>query len=101
MVFSGKVAVFKETRVNEAQLKNTTRIVSRKLTELGPGDSFGEMALMHGTPRSASIVAVELTHCIVLTQDTYIRVVQNMHSYQIQGTTDYFTNLPLLQTIPR
>jgi CRP-like cAMP-binding protein len=38
------------------------------LSTMGPGGSFGEMALLDGHPRSASLVAVEDTECLVMTR---------------------------------
>jgi CRP/FNR family transcriptional regulator, cyclic AMP receptor protein len=35
------------------------------LTELGPGDFFGELALIEDHPRSASVVALEETECLL------------------------------------
>jgi CRP/FNR family transcriptional regulator len=35
------------------------------LGELGPGDFFGELALIEDHPRSASVVAVEETECLL------------------------------------
>jgi CRP/FNR family cyclic AMP-dependent transcriptional regulator len=39
-----------------------------KLGELGPGDFFGEMALLDEFPRSATVRAVEPTTCLGLTR---------------------------------
>jgi len=38
------------------------------LGTMGPGDSFGEMSLLDGHPRSASLTAVEDTECLVMTR---------------------------------
>lgn len=40
---------------------------TRELAQLGPGDLFGEMALLVQTPRSASIVTLEESHILRLT----------------------------------
>jgi Cyclic nucleotide-binding domain len=36
------------------------------LTEMGPGQNFGEMALLTGKPRTASVTAMQPTTCAVL-----------------------------------
>ncbi|MCS7197818.1 MAG: cyclic nucleotide-binding domain-containing protein [Candidatus Bipolaricaulota bacterium] len=38
------------------------------LAKLGPGDYFGEMALILEAPRSADVVAVQKTKCLMITR---------------------------------
>ena len=42
------------------------------LATLGPGEFFGEMALLDSYPRSASVVATEVTECLVLSRWDFI-----------------------------
>jgi CRP-like cAMP-binding protein len=37
-----------------------------RIREMGPGEFFGEMALMEETPRSATVTALERTRCLQL-----------------------------------
>jgi len=39
-----------------------------KLAEFGPGDFFGELAVIDGAPRTADVVAKADTTCLVVTQ---------------------------------
>jgi CRP/FNR family cyclic AMP-dependent transcriptional regulator len=45
----------------------------RLLVKLGPGEFFGEMALLDGRPRSASVTAVDETQCLVLHRWDFLR----------------------------
>jgi CRP/FNR family cyclic AMP-dependent transcriptional regulator len=45
----------------------------RLLVKLGPGEFFGEMALLDGRPRSASVVATDDTQCLVLHRWDFLR----------------------------
>jgi CRP-like cAMP-binding protein len=47
------------------------------LSRLGPGQSFGEMALLTGEARSASVEAVEPTRALVLTKDHFDQVLKS------------------------
>jgi CRP/FNR family transcriptional regulator, cyclic AMP receptor protein len=44
---------------------------------LGPGEVFGELALLDGEPRSADAVAVESTHLLLLHRDAFLRFLSN------------------------
>lgn len=66
IVNSGKVRVYK---TNE-------RGIERDLSILGPGESFGEMALLTGEPRTANVQAVEETRLMVLSKDEFDQILR-------------------------
>jgi CRP/FNR family cyclic AMP-dependent transcriptional regulator len=41
---------------------------SEKLAEFGPGNFFGELAVIDGAPRTADVVALSDTKCVVVSQ---------------------------------
>ena len=45
-----------------------------KMTTMGPGDFFGEMSLLTGEPRTASIVAEDETQVVVVGKEAFARV---------------------------
>lgn len=48
--------------------------VERELANMGPGESFGEVALLTGETRTASVQALSETHLIVLLKDDFERL---------------------------
>ena len=38
----------------------------------GPGDFFGELALLDSGPRTASVIATEPTHCLILPRENFL-----------------------------
>ena len=64
LIISGLVAV---------RHKHVDSGVEFFLAELGPGQMFGEMALITGKPRNASVMAIEQTSCAVLERADFER----------------------------
>ena len=48
----------------------------RHLRELGPGDFFGEIALLDGGPRTATVTALSPMKCLVLSRGQFQNVVR-------------------------
>ena len=69
LILSGKVAVRRKDPDSGAEFV---------LSELGPGQMFGEMALLTQKPRTASVVAIESTSCAKLGRADFERV---MHDF--------------------
>ena len=67
LIVSGLVAV---------RRKDPDSGVEFLLAELGPGQMFGEMALITGKPRTATVVALEQTACAVLDRPAFERALQ-------------------------
>ncbi len=56
-----------------------TAAVERKgelLQRLGPGDFFGEIALLDGGPRTATVTAKEAMRCLVLSRGEFQNVIR-------------------------
>ena len=49
----------------------------RAAADIGPGAYFGEMALVDGAPRSATIVAEKETVCLVLARKPFARILKD------------------------
>jgi CRP-like cAMP-binding protein/rhodanese-related sulfurtransferase len=67
VIQSGKVRVFRRD-------DQGTEIT---FSELGPGKSFGEMALLTGEPRSANVETLEETRVMVLSKEQFDRVLKS------------------------
>ena len=60
------------------------------VNELNQGKSFGELSLLRGDPRSATIIATEPSDLIVLDKVTFDRIVKGQQLNQIDQITDFF-----------
>ncbi len=67
VIKSGKLRVFRETADG----------IRTHLTELGPGDYFGEVALVTGQPRTASVESMEESHLLQITKEEFDSVLDH------------------------
>jgi CRP-like cAMP-binding protein len=87
VIVSGKVEVIKEMTSAAAAVVGT----------LGAGDFFGEIAAMKHVTRSASVVAVEKTQCLVIRRldlDSYIERYPAILAKVDSALTSRFTKHP-------
>lgn len=59
---SGKAEAIRERADGSKMVVNT----------FGPNDFFGELALLDNGPRTASVVATEPTHCLILPRENFL-----------------------------
>src|SRR5438105_9222178 len=55
----------------EVRKKDANTGIDFLLTEMGPGQNFGEMSLLTGKPRTATVTATQPTTCAVLEQSDF------------------------------
>jgi len=68
---------------------------------LGPGEFFGELALLDGAPHSATIVAIEGTETLVLHRDAFLALIDDqpelrralLASLAVEQKFEYFLQL--------
>jgi len=56
----------------------------RKINELGDGDFLGEIALISGAPRTATVRTTVPTHCLVLTAPQFRSLMRKVPSIQLK-----------------
>jgi CRP-like cAMP-binding protein len=66
LIVEGKVKVLKRDSERE----------NRVITAFGPGKTFGEMSLIDGEPRSATVIAADNTILLVLTEEGYLNLLE-------------------------
>ena len=72
IVYSGKINLYKE--------RQDKRVL---LTTVCPGDFFGEMALVDGSPRSATAIADEETQLIVLNEPKFLYLLRHQPHFAL------------------
>ena len=67
-------------------VNGTVRVTrkGRKISDLGPGDWFGEIALLTDAPRTATVTATSPVDVLVITDRGFKRVVETMPSIALK-----------------
>ncbi|CAE7213983.1 PKAR [Symbiodinium natans] len=62
---------------------------TKEVLKLGPGDYFGELALLKGEPRAASVVALTECKCYTLSRRTFNRLLGPLEEILRRNATKY------------
>ncbi|KAJ3368045.1 Cyclic nucleotide-binding domain-containing protein 2 [Allomyces arbusculus] len=79
------------------KMENNVRIV---LSDLGAGDSFGELALLKGTKRTASVMCTRRSEFFRIDKDDFLDVLKETAEEDIQTKLDFFRTVPFLAGLP-
>ena len=85
---SGKCKVFKKSGDKETQV-----------AALSPGQYFGELALISGSTRAASVIADGEVSCWAIDQTTYLGLLKEGHNKKRQRYRALLRNVPFLKVL--
>ena len=75
------------------------RINDEVVTEIGEGGSFGELALMYGTPRAATIVAKTKLTLWGIDRDSYRGILMESTRTRREMYEDFLSRVPILEKL--
>jgi cAMP-dependent protein kinase regulator len=73
--------------------------LGNKVTTVGPGGSFGELALMYNAPRAATVVSAETCTLWALDRVTFRRILMDAAFARRRMYEGFLSEVPLLQTL--
>lgn len=56
----------------------------KMLRELGPGDFLGEIALIDGSPRTATVTALDPIHAFVIHRDGFLELIDRIPVFRLE-----------------
>ncbi|KAF8817667.1 cyclic nucleotide-binding domain-containing protein, partial [Cardiosporidium cionae] len=69
------------------------------LLKYGPGDAFGELALMYNAPRGATITAAENSRLLSLDRETFNHIVKQAVIKKREKFTEFLSKIQLLDSL--
>ena len=70
-------------------------------TILNPGDSFGEVALLHDTPRTATIITLQETALWGLDRETFRGILKDMSSQKYSENMVFLENIKIFKSLTK
>ncbi|EAR88762.2 cyclic nucleotide-binding domain protein (macronuclear) [Tetrahymena thermophila SB210] len=70
------------------------------IKELKQGDSFGEIAVLTGEKRTATMICSEDTHLLALSKKGFDTILGAYKQFIMQETVEFLRKIPFLQSIP-
>ena len=56
----------------------------RRLRELGPGDFLGEISLIDGSPRTATVTALDPIHAFVIGREGFLQLIDRIPVFRLE-----------------
>ena len=75
--------------------------IEKNIGVLKDGQTFGELALLYGTPRTASIVAMTNSSMIKIDKAAFDKYVKNIFENQLQDQIEFLKICPLFQKVEK
>lgn len=72
---------------------------SKRVNILGPGDSFGELALLHDSPRSASVATLEKVSMWGLDRKSFRMAVESVNAQNYKENQHFIESVPLFSIL--
>lgn len=79
--------------------KLEVQVNGNQVNLLEPGSGFGELALLHDTNRSASIIALEKCGLWGVNRKTFREAVESVNALNFLENKEFINNVPLLQLL--
>lgn len=74
--------------------------IGHKVATIGPGGSFGELALMYNAPRAATVISTEASSCLwALDRVTFRRILMDSTFQKRRMYEHFLEEVPLLSTL--
>lgn len=99
-----KMSVFKYTTVDSKKLQRSDSILLKPIIdynvfelvkEMGPGESFGEMALINNKPRAATVTAMTNTTLAVLSKSNFKKLIEKFTEKRIEEKIRFLKSYPM------
>lgn len=82
-----------------AKGKVEVRVDGKEVNILSSGDSFGELALLHDFPRSASIITLTSTYVWILHRNEFKQAIRKINQINYQENKNFLEALPLFANL--
>ena len=96
VIFEGGASGTEMFGVVEGEVE--VRLPNGAVRTLGPGDTFGEMAIIDSSPRSGTAVAVEDTKLAVIDRSKFLFLVQETPMFALQVMSSIARRLRAAET---
>lgn len=99
-----KKEVLDEYNLEEGETADPLEIIDEgdvDIARVESGGSFGELALLDGKPRMATINCLTRCHMVVLSKVDYNKSLKSIDSKRLMSIVTFIRNIPIFQRLTR